>query len=100
MPIAARREADPGRRQNGMRGDLPRGVEVFREQVRRHKQRFPGVGKPFAGDRVFQKSLRRPQVDAGQITNRVVVFRLSQTPHQHQPRISCTVLRVCQQVVL
>jgi len=69
---------------------LSRRFQIFRNEIRRHEQRFARVGKTFAGHGVFEELFRGAEVDASQISDRIIVFCTRQSPHQHKSRITGT----------
>ena len=89
IPLMRRgRESQAIGQKHGMIGNpLGRG-EVFVDQRRRHRKRFGGVRKAFSGGAVGGKLARRPQIDAGQVADRGVVFGIAQPPQHARPGIA------------
>ena len=70
---------------------------VSLDEFGRHRHRVSDVGKAFATDAVDGElaSLRRSHVNAGEIADRVVVFRVVQSTQRYRPRISSPRCRLC-----
>ena len=77
-----------------MVGDDARGVEVLLDQRRRHRQRFPGVVEARLVCGIDGKLLGRPDVDARQIADGVVVLGVTQPAREHDARVVWMALRV------
>ena len=69
-------------------GHLARGLQVFLQQRRRHRQRLAGVVEAGRVGGIDRELARGPDVDAGQVANRVVVFGVAQPPGQHDAGIA------------
>ena len=69
-------------------GDAPRGLQVFLHQRGRHRERLGRVVEPRLVGRVDRKLLGRPQVHAGQVANRVIVFGVAQPPRGYAARVA------------
>ena len=76
------REANSIREQHRMTSDLFAGIEILRQQRRRHRKRIASVCKTLARGTVGGEFASRIEVHARQITDRVGVFRIVQ-PSQH-----------------
>ena len=76
-----------------MVGHLPGRREILLQQRRRHRQRFARVVEARLVGRIDRKLARRPNVDARQIANRVVVLGVAQPPGQHDAGIARIALR-------
>ena len=82
------REIEAGGLEDQMVGDPPCRGQVFLEQGRRHRQRFARVVEPCFVRRVDGKLSGRPDVDTGQVADRVVELGIAQPPRQHPPGIA------------
>ena len=88
-PCLAGREAEAVRQQYRMIRDLLGRGEVLLQQSRRNiREPFSGVGESFAGGAVRRELARRPQIDAGQVTDRRIVLGIAEPPQRHVPRIA------------
>ena len=65
-PRCAGRKSDSVGQEHGMAGDLLAGIEVLREQGRRHDERVAGIGESLTGGPIGGKLAGRLQIDAGQ----------------------------------
>ena len=91
-PVALRRrraEADTGRREDGMGGDLLRRVEILVNHLRRHHQRLPDVREALPRGAVDRKLLTRiERGDPGQIADTGGVFGVREPAQHDRPRIT------------
>ena len=98
-PGGARRKPDAVGQEHGMVGDLLAGVEVLREQGRRHHERIAGVGKTLAGGAIDGKLAGGLQIDARQIEQRVRVLGVAEPAQHDRPGIAGAGERLGLQVV-
>ena len=69
--------------------EILRGIQILREQRRRHHQCRTRVGESLASRAINGKLLRRiERRDACEVTNRVSVFHVRQTPKHHRAGIT------------
>ena len=73
--------------------DKSRGSEVFLDQCRRHRQRFTGIVKPRLIRWINREFARGTNIDTGEITNRMVIFRVTQSAGEHNSRITRVTVR-------
>ncbi len=83
-----RREHEAVRLEHDVLRDVPRRREVLLQEGRRHGERFARVVEAGLVRRIDGKLPRRPNIDSGEIANRVVELRIAQPPRQHGPRIA------------
>ena len=76
-----------------MVGDQPRGFQVLLHKGRRHRQRFRRVVEAGLVGGIDGELLRRPDVDARQVANGVVVLGVAQPPRRHRAGIAGVPLR-------
>ena len=81
------RKREPVRQKQHVVRHAPGAVEVFLHERRRHRQRFPRVVETRLVGGIHRKLLRRPDVDARQVVNRVVVFGVAQPAREHDARV-------------
>ena len=81
-------EVKPSRLENEVVGDKPRGLKVLFHKGRRHRQGFRRVVKACFIGGIDRELPRRPDVDTGQVADRVVILGVAQPPRQHPPRIA------------
>ena len=81
-----RREGEPVRLQDEVVGDQPRRLQVLLHQGRRHRQRFGRVVEAGLVGGIDGELPRRPDVDARQVADRVVVLGVAQPPRQDRAR--------------
>ena len=98
-PGGAGRKPDAVGQQHGMVGDLLAGVEVLREQGRRHHERVAGVGKSLAGGAIGRKLAGGLQIDARQIEQRVRVLGIAEPAQHDRPGVAGAGERLGLQVV-
>ena len=72
----------------------PRRLQVLGQERRRHRQRLAGVVEPRLVGGIDGKLARRTHVDAGQIADRVVVFRIAQPACEDNARIAVVFARL------
>ncbi len=89
-----RREDEAAGFQHDVVGDQPRRRQVFLEEGGRHGERFARIVEAGLVGGVDGKLARRPNIDAGQVTNCVVKFGVAQTPCQHGPGVAGVALRL------
>ena len=82
-----------------MVSDLFAGVEVFREQGRRHHQGVAGVGKSFTGGAIGRKLAGRLQINTRQIEQSVGIFGVIEPAEEDRTRIARAGQRLGMQVV-
>ncbi len=83
-----RREDETVRHQDQVVGDPSRRRQVFLDQSRRHRQRFARVVEPRLVRRIHGKLSGRPDVDAGQVANRVIELRIAEPVRQDRARVA------------
>ena len=78
-----RGKAEAARVQEHVIGHLAGGLQVLGEQRRRHRQRLARVVESGLIGGIDREFRCRPDIDAGEIANRVVVFGVAESPRQH-----------------
>ena len=89
-PVRRGGESKTLRQEHGPRSDIASGLVIAFDQFRSHRHRVADVRKPFAADAVDGKlaSPRRPQINAREIADRIVVFGVAQPPQRYRPGVT------------
>ena len=69
-------------------GDFARGLQIFIEQRRRHRQRLAGIIESSHIGRIHRELARGTNVDSRQIANAVVIFRVAEPTGKDDARIA------------
>ena len=83
-----RREDEAVGLQDDVVGDVPRRRQILLQQRRRHRQRLARVVEAGLVGRIDGELSRRPDIDAGQVADGVVVLGVAQPAGQHRAGIA------------
>ena len=83
-----RREGETLAPQEQVAGHVAGGLQVFLQEGRRHRQRFARVVEAGRIGRIDGEFARRPEIDAGEITNRVIVLHVAQPAGEHDAGVA------------
>ena len=83
-----RRERDALRLEDHVVRDFARGLQILRQQRRRHRERLARIVEARLVRRIDGELARGLQILAGEIANGVVVLGVAQSPRQHKAGIA------------
>ena len=76
------------RHDRGIVRQLSCGIKVFINGCRAHEKHVTRVRETFTTTTIGLKLLRQAVTLTGEVTNRVIIFRIGQTAHRHRPWIA------------